>query len=42
MKEFLRENWVWFVAPFVVAAIVIALLLALGVGQDGSPFIYRI
>jgi len=42
MKEFLKENWVWFAAPFVVAAVVIAALFFLGGGEDGSPFIYQI
>lgn len=42
MKEFLKENWVWFAAPFIVAAVVIAALFFLGGGDDGSPFIYQI
>ena len=41
MKEFLKENWVWFVAPFIVAGLAIGALMLLG-GDDGSPFIYQI
>jgi len=42
VKQFLRENWVWFVAPLIVAAIVLGLLLAFGGGEGASPFIYTI
>lgn len=41
MKEFIKENWVWFAAPFVVAALLVLALAFLG-GGDGSPFSYSI
>lgn len=42
MKEFIKENWIWFAAPFVVAAVIIVALLFLGGGDEGSPFVYTI
>jgi hypothetical protein len=41
VKEFIRENWVWFAAPFIVAAVIVLALVFLG-GEDSSPFIYPI
>lgn len=41
MKEFFKENWIWFVAPFVVAAVIVVALMLLG-GDEGSPMDYLI
>jgi hypothetical protein len=41
MKSFLRENWIWIVAPIVIVLVLFAVLIALG-GGDDSTFIYKI
>ena len=41
MKSFLRENWIWIVAPIVIVLVLFAVLIAMG-GGDDSPFTYRI
>ena len=41
MKEFLRENWLYIVAPLVIVLIgIVALMLWWGTGN--SPFSYNI
>jgi len=43
MKDFLRENWIWIVAPFVFAVVILGVvLLVFGGGDDTSPFVYNI
>ena len=41
MGTFLRENWIWFVAPLVLVAVLITVVLVVGAGED-SPFLYNI
>lgn len=40
MKSFLRENWIWIVAPIVLLAALIALLIALtsGPGVENNTY----
>jgi hypothetical protein len=41
MKRFLRENWIWIVAPLVLVAIgMAALLLTTGADSEPGAFIY--
>lgn len=40
MKDFLRANWVWIVAPIVVVAIAFALLTWLNSGGETAPMNY--
>jgi len=43
MGEFLRENWLWILAPLVLIPLVYLLSLQLGAGgSDDSAFIYNI
>jgi hypothetical protein len=40
LGAFLRENWIWWLAPLVIAVVAIVLLLWLSEGDAGSPFVY--
>lgn len=42
MKTFLRENWIWIVAPLVIVLVLFAVIVIAGSGDDVSPFIYSI
>jgi hypothetical protein len=37
---FLKETWVWWVTPLVLALILLAILLYFSESQAASPFIY--
>ena len=37
MGSFLRENWIWIVAPIVLVLILVAVIVVKGAGDD-SPF----
>jgi len=41
MGSFLRENWIWIVAPIVLVLALVVALLVFG-GGDDSPFVYNI
>jgi hypothetical protein len=40
--KFLRENWIWIVAPIVIVFLAMIAVAALTSGNDASPFIYNI
>jgi len=40
MLKFLRENWVWIVAPIVVLAVIVAALAIFGGDDSVTPFVY--
>lgn len=40
--RFLRENWVWIVAPIAVVAVLLLAIAFLSSGDDPSPFVYNI
>ncbi len=42
MKDFLKENWIWIVAPFVAACVILVALMFVGGVDESSPFIYTI
>jgi VIT1/CCC1 family predicted Fe2+/Mn2+ transporter len=43
MGNFLRENWLYIVAPVVIVVVLLgALAIFTGGGGEGSPFIYNI
>jgi len=42
MGNFLRENWIWIVAPVVLVLILVVVLMVWGGGDDASPFAYSI
>ena len=42
MGNFLRENWIWIVAPIVIVLILFVVLIAMSGGDANSPFIYNI
>ena len=43
MGEFLRENWVWIVAPLVAVVLAVVVLFVLTMGDDSSaPFMYSL
>ena len=37
---FLRDTWIWWLTPLLVALIVVVLLLLFSEGKATSPFIY--
>jgi hypothetical protein len=41
MKTFLRENWLYIVAPLALILILLIVLIVFG-DDSGSPFIYNI
>ncbi|HEV8113969.1 MAG TPA: DUF5989 family protein [Planctomycetota bacterium] len=41
MKRFLRENWLYVVAPIVIVMVLLGALVIFG-GSEASPFIYNI
>jgi ABC-type dipeptide/oligopeptide/nickel transport system permease subunit len=41
MGSFLRENWIWIVAPIVLVLILVLAMVYLSAGDD-SPFAYNI
>jgi hypothetical protein len=41
MKEFLRENWLYIVAPLVIVLVGIVVILVLSNGAE-SPFTYNV
>jgi hypothetical protein len=42
MKRFLRENWIYIVAPIVIVIVLLGALYFIGGGSESSPFIYNI
>ena len=42
MGKFIRENWVWIVAPIVVVALLIAVFAIFFDDDPTSPFQYQI
>ncbi len=42
MKSFLRENWVWIVAPIVLLAALVALFIALTSGSGVANNSYNL
>lgn len=40
--RFLRENWVWIVAPIVIVIAAVAYLLITSEGDSAAPFIYNV
>lgn len=42
MLKFLRENWIWIVAPIAVVAALLLAIAFFGSGDDPSPFVYNI
>ena len=42
MMRFLRENWVWIVAPIAVVAVLLVTIAFFSGGDDTSPFVYNI
>ena len=40
MKDFLRDNWLWIVIPFVVVLAAVVYLVTSGDGGSASPFTY--
>lgn len=43
MGKFLKENWLWILAPIVlVLGGLVVLMMSTGGGNDDQPFIYNI
>jgi hypothetical protein len=40
MKDFLEDNWLWIVVPFVVVLAVVSYLLFFSSSDAVSPFVY--
>ena len=41
MTEFLRENWIWIVAPIALVVVLVGVVIVMGADGD-SPFIYNL
>jgi ABC-type dipeptide/oligopeptide/nickel transport system permease subunit len=41
MGSFLRENWVWIVAPIALVVVLVVAVVVIG-GGDDSSFVYKI
>jgi hypothetical protein len=42
MGNFLRENWIWIVAPIVIVLVLFVVFIAMSGDDANSPFIYNI
>jgi uncharacterized protein DUF5989 len=42
MGTFLRNNWLWIVAPIVLVFVLMVIVILLGGGDDASPFVYNL
>jgi len=42
MGKFLRENWLWIVAPIVFVLILFIVIIVVNGQNDASPFVYNI
>ena len=42
MGKFLRENWLWIMAPIVIVLILFVVIILTSGSEDASPFIYNI
>ena len=42
MGKFLRENWLWIVAPIVFVVILFIVIIMVNDSDDASPFVYNI
>jgi hypothetical protein len=42
MGRFLRENWIWIVAPIVIVLGLFVAIILMQDSNDASPFIYNI
>ena len=42
MGKFLRENWLWILAPIVLVAILMIWIVMSGSGDESPQFIYNI
>lgn len=42
MGKFLRENWLWILAPVVIVLALFLVLIFTSNSDDASPFIYNI
>jgi len=42
MEHFLKDNWIWIVAPVVMVAVAIAALVVFGESSDVGPMIYNV
>ncbi len=40
--QFLRENWLWIVAPIVIVLVAVAWLLYTSESDSAAPFIYNV
>ena len=41
MSNFLRENWIWIVAPIALVVGLVAVMIVIG-SQGDAPFVYPI
>lgn len=42
MGSFLRENWIWILAPMVLVLVAVLTLLIIGGGESDAGFIYNL
>lgn len=42
MGRFLKENWIWIVAPVVTVIVVVAVILIMSEGDPSADFVYNL
>jgi len=42
MGKFIRENWLWIVAPIVIVLVLFVAIIMMSGEGDTSPFVYQI
>ncbi len=42
MEDFLKENWIWIVAPVVIVALAVTAIVIFGESGEAVPFEYNI
>ena len=42
MGKFLRENWLWIIAPIVFVLVLMGVIVWMTEGDESAPFIYNI
>ncbi len=42
MGNFLKENWIWIVAPVITVIVVVAVILIMGESDPSADFVYNL
>ena len=42
MGQFLRENWIWIVAPVLTVVVLVVVILVMSEGDPAADFVYSL